>query len=90
MRSVPVQAVKRSSEARGWLLKSSEGATKAKGFSIFSGLTEANFNIRYRLILVDIRPDTGAKHRGSEIARIRSEMAKDQLLGEALSNKRPA
>jgi len=64
--------------------------TKGQGFSNFSGLTKVNFNIGYRLFLVDTRPDTGAKHRGSEIARIRSEMAKDQLLGEALSNKRPA
>ena len=51
LRTVPVLPVKRSPEARGWLLKSSEEATKAKSFSIFSGLTEANFSVGDPLIL---------------------------------------
>ena len=58
MRTVPVQPVKRSPEARGWLLASSEGVTKGKGFSGFSGITEINFSVGYPLILVDIRPAT--------------------------------
>jgi hypothetical protein len=58
LRTVPVLPVKRSPEARGWLLTSSEGATKGQAFSVFSGLTETNFSVDYHLILVDIRPDT--------------------------------
>ena len=58
LRTVPVVPVKRSPEARGWLLASNEGVTKGKGFSSFSGIPEANFSVGYHLILVDIRPAT--------------------------------
>jgi hypothetical protein len=59
LRTVPVLPVKRSPEARGWLLTSSEGATKAQAlFSVFSGITETNFSVDYHLILVDIRAGT--------------------------------
>jgi hypothetical protein len=51
LRTVPVLPVKRSLEARGWLLTSSEGVTKANTFSSFSGLTEAIFSVGDPLIL---------------------------------------